>query len=79
MTQQHIFQAFSILSDAQELIAAGRAQGANDLVNHAKLHLLEIINADQDAFVQAMADLSLSCTLPGQSMAHQKRITTLGS
>ena len=61
---QQIFQAFSALSDAQELLAANRLTGANDLVNHAKRHLLVIIQADEAGYAEAMRDLPLRCTLP---------------
>ena len=63
---QHIFQAFSALSDAQELVAANRLRGANDLVNHAKRHLLVIIQADEKGYAEAMVDLPLTCTLPAE-------------
>ena len=60
---QHIFQAFSALSDAQELLASSRVRGTNDLVNHAKRHLLAIIRADEPGYTQAMLDLPITCTL----------------
>lgn len=37
-----MWEAFCTLSDAQELIAMGRPDDANDMINHAKLHLLRI-------------------------------------
>mgnify|MGYP001591218271 FL=1 len=61
---QQIFQAFSALSDAQELVAANSLRGANDQVNHAKRHLLVIIQADEAGYAEAMRDLPLTCTLP---------------
>jgi hypothetical protein len=61
---QQVFQAFSALSDAQELIGVNRLRGANDQVNHAKRHLLAIIKVDEAGYVEAMRDLPLTCTLP---------------
>ena len=71
---QQIFQAFSALSDAQELMPisptppnqalAARISRANDQVNHAKRHLLAIIQADEKGYAEAMLDLPLNCTLP---------------
>ena len=63
---QQIFQAFSALSDAQELLDRSRLRGANDLVNHAKLHLLAIIHADEAGYAEAMRDLPITCTLPAE-------------
>jgi hypothetical protein len=60
---QQIFQAFSALSDAQELIATNRLHGANEQVNHAKLHLAEIIKGDELGFARATMDLPTTCTL----------------
>ena len=62
-TYQQIFQAFSALSDAQELIAMNRLRGANDQVNHAKLHLLAVLQADEHGYAEAIRDLPLTCTL----------------
>ena len=63
---QQIFQAFSALSDAQELVGAmNRPVGAFDMINHAKRHLLVIIQADEAGYAEAMRDLPLTCTLPG--------------
>ena len=59
---QQIFQAFSALSDAQE--AVDLSLFANDQVNHAKRHLLVIIQADEAGYAEAMRDLPLTCTLP---------------
>ena len=71
---QQIFQAFSALSDAQELMAmsstppnqalAVRISRANDQINHAKRHLLEVIKADEAGYAEAMLALPLTCTLP---------------
>ena len=62
-TYQQIFQAFSALSDAQELIAMNRLRGANDQINHAKLHLLGVVQADEHGYAEAIRDLPLTCTL----------------
>lgn len=63
---QQVFQAFSVLSDAQELLgwAIGEWQPVNAQVNHAKRHLLSIIEADEQGYAEAMRDLPLTCTLP---------------
>lgn len=61
---QQTFQAFSALSDAQELIEMNRLRGANDQINHAKRHLLAIIHADEQGYAAAMLELPLTCTLP---------------
>ena len=64
---QQIFQAFSALSDAQELLALDRSR-ANGKINHAKRHLVAVIRADEKGFAEAMRDLPLSCTLPEQEL-----------
>ena len=64
---QHISQAFSALSDAQELLGVNRMCGANDQINHAKLHLLAIIEADELGYAEAMRDLPITCTLPPET------------
>ena len=61
-----MFQAFSALSDAQELLDRNLLRGANDLVNHAKRHLLVIIRADEAGYAEAMRELPLRCTLPAE-------------
>lgn len=63
---QHIFQAFSALSDAQDLLGRviGEWQPVNDQINHAKRHLLEVSKADEAGYAEAMRDLPITCTLP---------------
>jgi hypothetical protein len=62
-----VWQAFSSLSDAQELLAGTGAHGtaANERINHAKRHLqgfLEWVEQNHpDAFVRAVS--TLNCTL----------------
>ena len=47
-TMKHIFETFSTLSDAQELISMGRDTEAIQTINHAKRHLNEVFQQDQD-------------------------------
>ena len=70
---QEIFQAFSALSDAQELMAPevisnpavrARMLAVNEGMNHAKRHLMEVIKADEAGYAEAMLALPLTCTLP---------------
>lgn len=59
----HLWQAFTTLSDAQELIALGDSDRANDEINHAKRHLHEVFSKlRDDEQRQAMIDTWL-CTL----------------
>lgn len=63
---QHIFQAFSALSDAQELLGRviGEWQRVDAQLNHAKRHLMAIMQADEEGFAGAMRDLPITCNLP---------------
>jgi len=63
---QELFQAFSALSDAQEELGrvVGEWQPVNAKINHAKRHLLAVIEADEQGYAEAMRDLPLFCTLP---------------
>jgi uncharacterized HAD superfamily protein len=68
---QEISQALSALSDAQELIQhpaipvhLNRLRRVNDLVKHAKRHLLAVTEADEHGYAEAMRDLPITCTLP---------------
>tara|TARA_R110002020_G_scaffold280015_1_gene495822 strand:- start:451 stop:720 length:270 start_codon:yes stop_codon:yes gene_type:complete len=59
-----IFQAFSTLSDAQELIALGSPDEANDLINKAKSFINDAImtgdaGKNTELYSQAMTDLFL--------------------
>ena len=63
---QQIFQAFSVLSDVQELLATSQLLGANKMINHAKRHLLVIIQADEPGYASAMLDLPITCTLSAE-------------
>ena len=47
-TMKHIWESFSTLSDAQELISMGRNTEAIEMINHAKRHLNEVFQQDQD-------------------------------
>ena len=40
-----------------------RLRGANDQVNHAKLHLLAVVQDDEHGYAEAIRDLPLTCTL----------------
>ncbi len=55
------FQALSMLSDAQELIGMGRSEEANDAITHAKRHLLEIHDANPEAWRNR--EIKLECSL----------------
>lgn len=76
---RHIFEAFSSLSDAQDVLEPGRPLLVNDLVaaqeriNHAKLHLDAIAQSDPETWAQAMASLRLTCSLEQGGV---KRVTT---
>ena len=60
---QHIFEAFSSLSDAQDLIASGMGSQASEQINHAKRHLLAITESYPDLWRQAMVSLPITCSL----------------
>ena len=47
-TMKHIWESFSTLSDAQELILMGRDTEAIQQINHAKRHLNEVFQQDQN-------------------------------
>lgn len=55
-----VFEAFSTLSDAQEMIARGNDEQANELINHAKLHLLKAQTFDFRAYRMAMVEMAFS-------------------
>jgi len=59
----HLWQAFTTLSDAQELINLRDTSAANKEINHAKRHLHEVFSKLNDEEQrQAMGDTWL-CTL----------------
>ncbi len=58
----HVYEAFSILSDAQELLGVRQVADANDMVAHAKKHLGEVLAAAPDAML-AVVSTRLECTL----------------
>ena len=62
---RHLFEAFSTLSDVQELIAAGRTKSANDQVNHAKLHLMAIHAANPESWREAVMTAPITCSPKG--------------
>ena len=45
---KHVWESFSTLSDAQELISMGRDTEAIEMINHAKRHLNEVFQQDQN-------------------------------
>ena len=58
-TMKHVWEAFSTLSDAQELISMGNTNGANETINHAKRHLSRIFEQDQNLLRGVMLNTSL--------------------
>ena len=40
-----VWEGFCTLSDAQELIGTGQGDTANEKINHAKLHLMEVLKS----------------------------------
>ena len=58
-----LWQAFTTLSDAQELISLGDSSRANEEINHAKRHFSEVFNTlTDDEKRKAMMD-TWTCTL----------------
>ena len=53
---REIFQAFSTLSDVQEMLSwdVPDVDRANDEINHAKRHLLVVAFSDIDSYAKAM-------------------------
>ena len=66
---RHIFEAFSSLSDAQDLIASRAPSRANAQINHAKMHLDAIAQSDPDLWREAMLSLPITCSLAKDSTA----------
>ena len=69
---RHAFEAFSSLSDAQDLMAPddiripavrSGAVAAYDQINHAKEHLDAIIQSDPETWRQAMLSGHVACSL----------------
>ena len=58
-TMKHIWESFSTLSDAQELISMGRDTEAIEMINHAKRHLNEVFQQDQDLLSGVMLRTSM--------------------
>ena len=57
-TMKHIWESFSTLSDAQELISMGRDTEANEMINHAKRHLNAVFQQDQNLLSGVMLQSS---------------------
>ena len=47
----HVYEAFSILSDAQERLALRQVADANEMIAHAKKHLGEVLAAAPDSML----------------------------
>lgn len=62
---RHIFEAFSSLSDVQDLIEMSQDEIAQQRADHAKRHLGANIERDQEGFAEAVALLPLGCSLTG--------------
>ena len=58
----HVYEAFSILSDAQELLPLRQVADANEMIAHAKKHLGVVLAAAPDAML-AVVSTRLGCTL----------------
>jgi len=58
-TMKHVWEAFSTLSDAQELISMGNTERANETINHAKRHLSQVFEQDQNLLCGVMLKTSL--------------------
>ena len=61
LTMKHVWEAFSTLSDAQELISMGLDVSANDMINHAKRHLSKVFDQDQTLLQEVMLNMSVTC------------------
>ena len=65
---RHMFEAYSSLSDAQDLIASGMGSQASERINHAKMHLDAVSHSDHDTLEllhEAMVSLPITCSLKG--------------
>ena len=60
---RHIFEAFSTLSDAQDLITAQSPNMAIERINHAKAHLSAVSDADPETWRRALLSGSIACSL----------------
>ena len=58
-TMKHIWESFSTLSDAQELISKGFETEAIEMINHAKRHLNEVFQQDQNLLSGVMLNSAL--------------------
>ena len=61
----HIFEAFSSLSDAQDLLdISGYGTGtAFERINHAKRHLAQLLGQDPGATARAITGAPMKCSL----------------
>ena len=61
-----VWQAFSVLSDVQELIGIEQGESASDRINHAKQHLMAVLDAarlDDEPVYRAAIFSITTCTL----------------
>jgi hypothetical protein len=59
-----VWQAFSTLSDAQELIGVERGEKASDRINHAKRHLMAVLDkAEDEGILRRVVFEKKTCTL----------------
>ena len=67
-TMKHVWEAFSTLSDAQELILMNDSQRAIETINHAKRHLDQVFQQDQNLLrgVMLKSTLNFGCELEEQ-------------
>ena len=77
-TMKHIFETFSTLSDAQELISMGRDTEAIQTINHAKRHLNEVFQQDQNLLSGVMLNSALMepCRLE-KSLTQASKLATI--
>lgn len=60
---RQVFEAFSTLSDAQELVQGN--SNVIETINHAKRHLLWVLEVDKEATARALIaiTMALECSL----------------
>ena len=60
---KEMFEAFSSLSDAKELISMGEKQRAIDNINHAKKHMIKASKLDPEAHRTGMCSVDFVCKI----------------
>ena len=58
-----VWEAFSTLSDAQEMVENKEWERANDLINHSKLHLMRMMGTVPALRREAMSAITTVCQL----------------